>query len=40
MIVTKNYKKDEAIKSKYIIKNKEQETRDLIFSYLHELKGM
>ncbi len=40
MIITKSYKKDDAIEVNFIIKNKEQETRDLIFSYLHELKGM
>ena len=37
---TKDFKKDESIEKKYIKRDKNSETKELIFSYLHELKGM
>ncbi len=40
MQVKNNIKQDDSIKTKIIIKDKKQITKDLIFSYIHELKAM
>ena len=40
IILTKQLKKDGAVYKKFIKKDKDFEIKELIFSYLHELKGM
>ena len=40
IILTKQLKKDGAVYKKFIKKDKDFEIKELIFSYLYELKGM